>query len=139
MTHLSALNKAPPTSELDQWLGEIRAMTGLTESQAKEVFASVCRALADHVPSSGTSGLIAQLPASVRQRMDQDLQPHSAVEQRNFVAQMRASCPTLGPHQAERAIWAVFTMLSHHLSPPWIRHVRDLLPKEVRALWNTAV
>jgi len=126
----------PPTSEFDQWLREIRAMTGLSQLQAMEVFAAVCRELASQLPSSDTSGLMDQLPAAARQHMD--TQRSGAIGQRDFIADVCESCPTVGPHQVKRAIWAVLTMLSHHLSPLFVRHIRNLLPKEVQAMWNTA-
>jgi uncharacterized protein (DUF2267 family) len=138
MTCPVALPIEPPTPELDRWLLEIGALSGLRPSEARQVFAAVFGSLISQLPPAEANGLTDQLPASIRQCMDRAIRQCRAIEQHEFVAHVCGVCPTLSPLQANRAIWAVFTMLSHHLSPPLIRHVRNLLPREVSALWNTA-
>jgi len=139
MTHLSHLQVTPPVTEFERWINEIVSMTGLERSQARRVLGAVSRGLSSRLPSSEANRLIDQLPSAVRQQMSHDLELRADDRRGDFAVEVCESCPPLTHRQGERAIWAVFTVLSRHISPQWVRHARTLLPTQISTLWNTAV
>jgi len=138
MTLFSHLKATPPVTEFDHWINEIVSLTGLERSQARRVLEAVSRGLSSRLPSSEANGLIDQLPSAVRQQMSQDLELRGDDRRGDFADEVCKSCPQLTHKQSERAIWAVFTVLSRHISPQWVRRARSMLPTQISTLWNTA-
>ena len=138
MTHFSHPQATPTVSEFDRWINEIVSMTGLERSQARRVLGAVSRGLSSRLPSSEANGLIDQLPSAVRQQMSHELELCAGDNRGDFAVEVCESCPPLTRQQGERAIWAVFTVLSRHISPQWVRHARTQLPTRISTLWNTA-
>lgn len=138
MTHFSHPQATPPVTELDRWINEIVSMTGLERSQARRVLGAVSRGLSSRLPPSDANGLMDQLPGAVRQQMSHELELGAGDRRGDFAGEVCESCPPLTHQQGERAIWAVFTVLSRHISPQWVRHARTLLPAQISKLWNTA-
>ena len=137
MGHSPILQAELPVTELDRWLNEIMAMTGLERLEARRAFGAVSRGLASRLPSSEASLLIDQMPSAVRQQMGYELEPRRGGRD-DLADEVAESCPALTHQQVERAIWAVLTLLSHHYSPQWVRHVRVSLPTKISTMWNTA-
>jgi len=138
MTHFPHPQGTPPVTEFDRWINEIVSMTGLERSQARRVLGSVSRGLSSRLPSSDANGLIDQLPSAVRQQMSHDLELRAGDKRGDFADEVCKCCPQLTHKQGERAIWAVVTVLSRHISPQWVRHARSVLPTQISTLWNTA-
>lgn len=137
MGHSPKLRAEVPVTELDCWLNEVTAMTGLERLEARRAFGAVSRALTRLLPPSEAGGLIDHLPNAVRQQMGYELEPHGAAPA-DLSDEVAESCPSLSPQQVQRAIWAILTVLSHHISPQWVRHVRGSLPSKISTMWNTA-
>ena len=54
----------------------------------------------------------------------------------DFLQKVRAQSPGLQEPELERAITAVFNVLSNHISVGEIEQVRNQLPAEIRELWS---
>jgi uncharacterized protein (DUF2267 family) len=139
-TRTKTFNSLPEASEVTHWTEEIARVMGFSSVTASRMLSAVLHALHSHVPHKDADRLGSQLPAFARDLYYGsdyiDAQHKSSSE--SFLKSVATACPEITGDQVERAIWSVFTILSHHVSPEVIREVRGLLPESIRALWNTA-
>jgi uncharacterized protein (DUF2267 family) len=145
MTRSKSFERLADSAEITPWVNEIMAMSGIRGRLAAcRALGAVLHALRDHLPPAEADSLGLQLPPSMREiygadeRKRHGLTAYGGDGAAAFASSVARACPALNEQQVERTIWAVFTMLSHHVSPDVIRHVRDWLPIEIRAIWNTA-
>lgn len=139
-TPSKTFNRLPNASELTHWTDEIARVMGSNSVTASRMLSAVLHALRSHLPHGEADRLGSQLPAFA-QSVYHGGSPVDARNERSsetFLSSVAIACPELTGEQVERAIWSVFTILSHHVSPEVIRDVRGLLPASIRALWNTA-
>ncbi len=139
-TRTETINSLPDASEVTHWTEEVARVMGFSSVTASRTFSAVLHALHSHLPRKEADRLGSQLPAFARDlyygSSHKDAQQESSSE--SFLKSVATACPEMTVEQVERAIWSVFTILSHHVSPEVIREVRSLLPAPIRALWNTA-
>jgi uncharacterized protein (DUF2267 family) len=139
-TRTETFNRLPDASEVTHWTEEVARMMGFSSVTASRMLSAVLHALHSHLPRKEADRLGSQLPAFARDLYyggsHGDAQHERSAE--SFLKSVATACPETTGDQVERAIWSVFTILSHHVSPEVIREVRGLLPESIRALWNTA-
>lgn len=123
------------------WLQQIMLLTARNEPEwAFYVLRAVLHTLRDQLTHDEAMRLGSRLPAILRAlyREDWHLQDVKKANQADFLAGVAGQCPGLSSKSLERAVWAVLTTLSRHISPDELRIVRNQLPTPMRALWNTA-
>lgn len=137
--HPETVQRLSASADIRPWLDEMHSMTGpRSRPETCRLFIAIMHGLRAQLTAEDAASLARDLPPIVRDIFDED-RP-SAVDNSvmDIGSYVTAACPWLAPGQAERAIWSAFTLLSHHVDPDVIRRVRDRLPPDTRAMWNTA-
>jgi uncharacterized protein (DUF2267 family) len=139
-TRTETINGLPDASEVTHWTDEIARVMGSSSATASRMLNAVLHALHSHLPRNEADRLGSQLPAFAQNVYyeNRPLDTRNEGSSERFLNSVATACPGLTREQVERAIWSVFTVLSHHVSPEVIRDARGLLPASIRDLWNTA-
>jgi len=124
----------------NEWLGELQQELGRDDAQyAYRVLRAVLFALRDRLTVEEASDFAAQLPMLVRGIYYEGWNPaHTPSKERNreaflqHVAQFLADIPTEDPETLTRS---AFKVIDRHVQAGEIKHVKDMLPKDVRDLW----
>ena len=124
----------------NEWLGELDQELGRSDrQQAYRIMRAVLMTLRDRLTVEEATDLGAQLPMLVRGFYYEGWNPSKTpTRERNLQAFLDHVTqylqePTDG--DPEEAVHAVFGLLSRHVTPGEIEHVRSSLPKDVQRLW----
>jgi len=123
------------------WLGELQdAMGWADRHQAYMTLRGVLHALRDRLPPNEAVDLAAQLPMLVRGFFYEGWVPASKPRKyrhkQEFLEQVTKEVPWLEGEELERAVTAVFGLLSAEVSDGETKQVRQSLPAELRELWS---
>jgi len=123
------------------WLTRLQGILGWEDPhKVYMTLRAVLHALRDRLPPDETAELAAQLPMLIRGFFYEGWQPaHKPRKYRHkeeFLQQVSKEAPWLEGEELERAVTAVFEVLSGELGAGGeIAQVRQLLPAELRELW----
>ncbi len=124
------------------WLKELMQEMAFTQPhQAYSVLRAVLHVLRDRLTAQEAVTLGAQLPTLVRGFYYEGWRPSDRPtkfrHKEDFLGRVRELYPGLPHTDAERAVRAVFSLLSGHITGGELKHVRDQLPPDVRSLWES--
>lgn len=124
-----------------EWLEDLMDEMGTSDPrQAYSVLRAVLHVLRDRLNADEAINLGAQLPMLVRgfyyDGWRPEGRPNKYRHKAEFLRLVADAYPGLGVMDQERAVEAVFRMLSRHVTDGELRHVREQLPSEVRNLWE---
>ena len=129
--------------QTNTWLIEIERELGANRQRAYLALRGTLHALRDELVPDEAVHLAAQLPMLVRGLDYEGWKPaKTPVQERNreeFLARVAAAFARSGGVDAERAVYAVFRVMSEQIDRGEVEHVRRLLPKSVRTLWPEPV
>lgn len=138
-TGLEALDSSLETTNL--WLSEIGASIGQDRRHSLHALLAVLTALRDCLPARQAVRLAADLPLLVRGLFytgyHPEARPQPLRKQEEFVTLVAKRIGNIGPVSPRMTSSAVFRVLQRHLPPPLSAQVRDALPPEIRALFQT--
>ena len=140
----------PTTAELfsetidktGSWLQELMQDLGASHpQQAYSVLRAVLHTLRDRLTVGEAADLGAQLPTLVRGFYYEGWRPTGRPERmrhkEEFLRHVKQLYAGLSDTDRERAVRAVFRLLSGHVTAGELKHVREQLPPEIRALWDS--
>jgi len=137
-TGLDVFDKTLQTTHI--WLNEITHELGPDERVAWKVLSIVLHKLRDRLPVELAAHLGAELPLLVRGVYYDQYQPEKQPTDCNrdeFVAEVQEWLSDTRPIDANEAVKTVFRVLSRHVSPGEVAKVKDALPQDLRALWQS--
>jgi uncharacterized protein (DUF2267 family) len=125
----------------NEWIGELEQELGRRDrQQAYRIMRAVLMALRDRLTVEEATDLGAQLPMLVRGFYYEGWNPSKTpTRERNLQAFLDHVVQNMQEPidgDPEEAVRAVFGLLSRHVTPGEIEHVRGSLPKDVQRLWN---
>ena len=123
------------------WLkGVMEEMGWEDRHRAYSVLRAVLHALRDRLIVDEAVNLGAQLPMLIRgfyyEGWRPEGRPSKYRHKEEFFAQVAKTLPGMEQAELERAVRAVFKVLSSQVTGGEIAQVRDQLPAEVRELWS---
>jgi uncharacterized protein (DUF2267 family) len=123
------------------WLDEIMEWIGPDRQVAWKVLSTVLHKLRDRLPVEAAAHLGAQLPLLVRgvyyDQFAPARQPGTCRTREEFVAEVAEWLQGTRPVDPERAVAAVFDVLSRNLDHGQVEKVKAILPEPIRQLWAT--
>lgn len=127
-------------AKTNAWLDELDGVMGFGDRhKAYMTLRAVLHALRDRLPTDEAVDLAAQLPMLVRGFYYEGWHPaHKPPRYRHkqdFLDRTAKEVPWLERGELERAVAAVFGVLSSELGGGEKEHVRKALPAELRELW----
>lgn len=121
------------------WLNELMGELRLDDRhQAYLALRAGLHALRDRLTVEEAAHLGAQLPLLIRGMYYEGWTPRGKPvkwHHDEFLAAISSTCPVCQDVAPERVARAVFKVLAGHISAGEIRDVKQMLPKELRALW----
>jgi uncharacterized protein (DUF2267 family) len=121
------------------WLKEIAEALGLDRHGAYQVLRAVLRTLRDRLTINEAAQLGDEFPMLVRGIYYAAWHPAGKPEKirsrDEFLSGITARIAMRQSVDPEDAARAVFRTLENHVSPGEIRHVMQVLPQDIRALW----
>lgn len=139
-TGLDVFDKTLQTTHI--WLDEITAEVGPDRQIAWKVLSTVLHKLRDRLPIGLAANLGAQLPLLVRgvyydqfepAKLPSDCDSHEA-----FAAEVAEWLSDVRPINPDKAVRAVFSVLSRHIAAGEVAKVQNALPKSLRESWKSA-
>jgi len=126
------------------WLEELMQELGTTQPpQAYSVLRAVLHVLRDRVTAAEAVNLGSQLPTLVRGFYYDGWRPSDRPtkfrHKEEFFERVSGLYPGLADADREKAVRAVFGLLSRHITGGELKHVRDQLPPDLRSLWESAL
>jgi len=126
------------------WLQEIADRMDVPENRkiAYHALRGVFFALRDRLTVNETFDLSAQLPTLIRGIFFEGYQPEHKPEKydrEEFLEVVEQELDMAGGADPELAAKTVMEVLSEHISPGEARHIREVLPMQLRTLWNEPV
>ncbi len=122
------------------WLNEIMAELGSNDRHlAYLALRATLHALRDRLPVQEAVHLGAQLPMLVRGFYYEGWTPSRKPGKAHKAAFLRSIGACFGPGtppDPEDVVRAVFNVLAHHVTSGEIKDVKQLLPKDLRSLWE---
>ena len=123
------------------WLNGVMEEMGWEDRhRAYSVLRAVLHALRDRLIVDEAVNLGAQLPMLIRgfyyEGWRPEGRPFKYRHKEEFFAQVAKTLPGMGQAELERAVRAVFKVLSSQVTGGEIAQVRDQLPAEVREIWS---
>ncbi len=124
----------------DQWLNEVQQQMGTDDPHhAYRALHAVLMALRDRITPEEATDLGAQLPMLIRglyyDQWNPSKTPTRERSRESFldhIDELLQDDPRIDPETATRA---VFSVLDRHVTAGEVRHVKEMLPKELRVLW----
>jgi uncharacterized protein (DUF2267 family) len=137
-THVSVFDKT--LEKTNAWLSELETAMGWNDrNKAYMALRAVLHALRDRLPPDEAVDLAAQLPMLIRGFFYEGWHPaNKPLKYRHkdeFLQRATKEAPWLQDAELERAVTAVFGILSSQLGGGEPAQVRHLLPPELRELW----
>ncbi|MET0660124.1 MAG: DUF2267 domain-containing protein [Steroidobacteraceae bacterium] len=142
VVHASAMELFAETIEkTGRWLDELMSEMGTSEPrQAYSVLRALLHVLRDRLTAEEAVNLGAQLPMLVRGFYYDGWRPLESPpkyrHKADFLRRISKCYRGLPTIEQERAVKAVFRLLSRHITGGEIRHAREQLPEEIRDLWE---
>ena len=123
------------------WLNGVMEEMGWEDRhRAYSVLRAVLHALRDRLIVDEAVNLGAQLPMLIRgfyyEGWRPEVRPFKYRHKEEFFAQVAKTLPGMEQAELERAVRAVFKVLSSQVTGGEIAQVRDQLPAEVREFWS---
>ena len=123
------------------WLKELAGELGWEDrARVYHALGVVLHALRDRLTVAEAVDLGAQLPLLIRGLYYEGWTPNGKpIKERSkeeFLAHIAAALRGHAEIYPEAVAWAVFKILQKHVSPGEIKHVKIILPHEIRALWT---
>lgn len=123
------------------WLQQIADRMEMSDNRkiAYHALRGVLFALRDRLTVSETFDLAAQLPTLIRGIFFEGYQPERKplkYDREDFLDVVDAELSMAGGADPEVAVRTVMEVLSGHISPGEARHIRELLPMQLRTLWT---
>ncbi|MFL6728900.1 MAG: DUF2267 domain-containing protein [Sphingomicrobium sp.] len=123
------------------WLNEICDEIGPDKQLAWKVLSTVLHKLRDRLTINLAAHLGAQLPLLIRgvyyDQFEPGKMPSGFRSREEFVADVAKWLSDSRPVDPEKAVRAVFGVLSRHISEGQCHKVRDSLPKGLRQMWDS--
>jgi uncharacterized protein (DUF2267 family) len=124
----------------NEWIGELDEELGRQDRhQAYRILRAVLIALRDRLPVDEATDLGAQLPMLVRGFYYEGWNPSKTpTKERSlqaFLDHISENLQEMADGDPEDAARAVFGLLSRHVTPGEIEHVKSNLPAGVRRIW----
>lgn len=123
------------------WLNEIGETIGPDKQRCYHALRAVLTSLRDRLPVDQSAHLAAELPILVRGIFYDGFRPAAVPlplrSQEEFVTLVASRFGNIGPVSPRTSTIAVFRVLQRHLPQPMIRKIKDSLPEELRALFQT--
>jgi uncharacterized protein (DUF2267 family) len=143
MSATSAEPFADTMATTGRWLEELMANGAISDPrQAYSILRAVLHVLRDRLTVEEAVDLAAQLPMLVRGFYFDGWRPRGRParyrHKADFLQLVTQAYQGLPQAQLERAVRAVFSLLSRHISGGEIGQVRNQLPDEVREMWELA-
>lgn len=132
---------AKTLEKTNAWLSDLDAVVGWDDRQKSyTILRAVLHALRDRLPPDEAVQFAAQLPMLVRgfyyEGWHPADKPRRYRHKLDFLQQVKKEAPWLDDAELERAVTAVFELLSSELGMAGETvQVRQLLPAELRELW----
>ena len=122
------------------WLNELQELAHLPDQRtAFKVLRAVLHALRDRLPVDVTAHLGAQLPVMIRGFFYEGWRPAGKPDrirtQEEFLGEIHAEIVSPENLDPLRVTHCVLELLNRHLSPGEPAKLRQILPKEIQALW----
>ena len=138
MTRLAVLDST--VQKTHEWLRDIKEGLGLDDDEAAyAALGAVMHGLRDLLNTDHVALFGAQLPMLVRGFYYEGWRPGSRPSKyrhkEEFLQHVSELYRGLEEPEREQAVRAVFTLLAGHVTGGELKHVRDQLPPELRALW----
>jgi uncharacterized protein (DUF2267 family) len=137
-TGLEVFDRTLQTTNI--WLGEIMQALDVDRHVAWKVLSVVLHKLRDRLPIELTAHLGSQLPLLVRgvfyDQYQPARQPTDCRTLEAFVAEVSEWLSDTRPVDPQRAVQAVFAVLSHHVPEGQLDKVRGALPSPLRSFWE---
>jgi uncharacterized protein (DUF2267 family) len=123
------------------WLNDILDRLGWEDKQrAYHALRAVLHALRDRLPVDQAAALGAQLPMLVRGFYYEGWHPAGTPGKERhkeaFLAPIAAAFRADRNVKPDEVARAVFQVIAKHVTPGEVKHVKIILPAEVRALWS---
>ena len=136
--HVPAVEES--VAKTNAWLDDLQSIMGWNDREKTYMaLRAVLHALRDRLPADETVDLAAQLPMLMRGFFYEGWHPaHKPLKYRHkgeFLRQVVKEAPWLDGNELERAVTAVFDVVSQRLAGGETVQVRRLLPPELRELW----
>jgi len=138
-TGLEVLDKSIQTTNI--WLNALMAELGPDRQVAWKVLSTVLHKLRDRLPLSLAAHLGAQLPLVVRGVYYDQFEPAKLpvdCKLEAFIEEIAEWLSDARPIDPRLATQAVFALLSHRVERGQIEKIKDALPQDLRAFWNSA-
>lgn len=138
-TGLDVLDKSIQTTNI--WLDDIMDDIGPDRHVAWKVMSVVLHKLRDRMPVSLAAHLSAQLPLVVRGAYYDQYEPEKQpadYDCEEFIAKVADWLTDTRPVNPRLAVQSVLATLSRHIDAGQIAKVKDAMPKDLRAYWDSA-
>ena len=137
-TNLGVFNKT--VEKTNAWLDDVElVMDWQDRHKAYMALRAVLHALRDRLEPDEAVDLAAQLPMLVRgffyEGWHPANKPRKYRHKEDFLQQVEKEAPSLHDAELERAVTAVFNVLSSRIEGGEIPQVRMMLPSDLRELW----
>jgi uncharacterized protein (DUF2267 family) len=124
------------------WLQELMGELGTTHPQkAYSVLRAVLHTLRNRLTVGEAANLGAQLPTLVRGFYYEGWRPTGHApkirHKEEFLQHVKQLYPGLSDEDRERAVRAVFRLLTGHVTGGELKQVKDQLPADIRSLWES--
>jgi uncharacterized protein (DUF2267 family) len=140
-TGLDVFDKSLQTTNI--WLDEIMSAVGPDRQLAWHVLGAVLHTIRDRVPAELAFHLGAQLPLIIRGAYYDQWQLRREPERYRsldeFLDRIGFALRGARPVNRLKAVQAVFSVLSRHVTLGQIEKVREALPDDVRSLWSVGM
>ena len=124
------------------WLNEICRDLGPDKQLAWKVLSTVLHKLRDRLTINLAAHLGAQLPLLIRgvyyDQFEPGKMPSESRSREEFLADVTEWLADTRPVDPDKAVRAVFGLLTRHISQGQIAKVCDALPKSLRQMWQGA-
>lgn len=127
-------------AEANGWIGDIeRELGDPNPRHAYHALRGTLFALRDRLPVADGAHLSAQLPTLVRGIWYDGFRPDGRAtpsNRREFLERVRRDAPDGDGTDPEQAFRAVLRVMDRRLDPHALAKVRELMPRDIRALWE---
>jgi len=138
VTGITAFDSTIHTTNV--WLNDLLERLGWQDKQrAYHALRVVLHALRDRLSVDQAAALGAQLPMLIRgfyyEGWHPSGKPIKERKKEEFLGHIARALPKDGSCNPEQVAQAVFQVLARHVTPGEIKHVKIILPHQIRSLW----
>ena len=134
---------AKHTQRANEWLKQIEEIAGpkSTSRQSLAALRTTLHKLRDNLPIESVLHLSAQLPLIIKGILFENWHlSESPIKDKNMDTFLDGIEEELYNTEIDAEVWtiAVFQVLSSHITPGEVEKIRQVLPREIRKLWEEA-